>query len=37
MSRWDKDSFDNDRYDLTSDNEEIKLLKKFEDYKELEK
>jgi len=37
MSRWDNDSFDNERYDLTSDNEEIRLLKKFEDYKELEK
>ena len=37
MSRWDNDSFDNDRYDLTSDNEEIKLLKKFEDYKNLER
>ena len=37
MSRWDSDSFDNDRYDLTSDNEEIKLLKKFEDYKKLER
>ena len=37
MSRWDKDSFDKERYDLTSDNEEIKLLKKFEDYKKLER
>lgn len=37
MSRWDNDSFDNERYDLTSDNEEIKLLKKFEDYKNLER
>jgi len=37
MSRWDIDSFDNERYDLTSDNEEIKLLKKFEDYKKLER
>jgi len=37
MSRWDNDSFDNERYDLTSDNEEIKLLKKFEDYKKLER
>ena len=37
MSRWDNDSFDNERYNLTSDNEEIRLLKKFEDYKELEK
>ncbi len=37
MSRWDNDSFDKERYDLTSDNEEIKLLKKFEDYKKLER
>ncbi len=37
MSRWDNDSFDNERYDPTSNNEEIRLLKKFEDYKELEK
>jgi len=37
MSRWDNDSFDNERYDLTSDNDEIKLLKKFEDYKKLER
>lgn len=37
MSRWDDASFDNDRYNLASDNEETRLLKKFEDYKELEK
>ena len=37
MSRWDNDSFDSERYNLTSDNEEIKLLKKFEDYKKLER
>jgi len=37
MSRWDNDSFDKERYDLTSDNEEIKLLKKFEDYKKIER
>jgi hypothetical protein len=37
MSRWDDTSFDNEKYDLTSDNEETRLLKKFEDYKELEK
>jgi len=37
MSRWDKDNFDSERYNLTSDNEEIKLLKKFEDYKKLER
>ncbi len=37
MSRWDDANFDNEKYDLTSDNEETRLLKKFEDYKELEK
>ena len=37
MSRWDNTNFDNEKYDLTSDNEETRLLKKFEDYKELEK
>jgi len=37
MSRWDKDNFDSERYNLTLDNEEIKLLKKFEDYKKLER
>lgn len=37
MSRWDDTNFDNKGYDLTSDNEETRLLKKFEDYKELEK
>ncbi len=37
MSRWDNDSFDNERSNLISDNEEIRLLKKFEDYIELEK
>ena len=37
MSRWDDTSFDNERYNLTSDNEETRLLKKFDDYKELEK
>lgn len=37
MSRWDDTSFDTDRYDPASDNEEVRLLKKFEGYKELEK
>ncbi len=37
MSRWDDANFDNKKYDLTSENEETRLLKKFEDYKELEK
>lgn len=37
MSRWDDANFDNDRYDQDSDNEEVRLLKKFEGYKELEK
>lgn len=37
MSRWDDASFDDERYNLASDNEETRLLKKFESYKELEK
>ncbi len=37
MSRWDDASFDDERYNLASDNEETRLLKKFEAYKELEK
>ena len=37
MSRWDDTSFDNERYNQSSENEETRLLKKFEDYKELEK
>ena len=37
MSRWDDASFDSEKYNLAADNEEIRLLKKFEDYKELEK
>lgn len=37
MSRWDDASFDNDEYDQKSDNEEVRLLKKFDGYKELEK
>ena len=37
MSRWDDASFDSEKYNLAANNEEIRLLKKFEDYKELEK
>ena len=37
MSRWDDASFDSEKYNLAADNEETRLLKKFEDYKELEK
>ncbi len=37
MSRWDDASFDNEEYNLSSDNEETRLLKKFDDYKKLEK
>lgn len=37
MSRWDDANFDNDGFDLNSDNEEVRLLKKFEGYKKLEK
>ena len=36
MSRWDDTSFDNEEFNLNSDNEETRLLKKFEDYKQLE-
>lgn len=37
MPRWDDASFDSDKYNLDAHSEEIRLLKKFEDYKELEK
>lgn len=37
MPRWDDVNFDNEKYDMASDNEETRLLKKFEDYKDLEK
>lgn len=37
MSKWDGTNFDNEKYNQNSDNEEIRLLKKFEDYKQLEK
>ena len=37
MSRWDDASFDSEKFNLAANNEEIRLLKKFEDYKELEK
>ena len=37
MSRWDDASFDSEKYNLAADNEEVRLLKKFEDYKKLEK
>ncbi len=36
MSRWDDASFDSERFNLAAENEEIRLLKKFEDYKKLE-
>jgi hypothetical protein len=37
MSRWDEPSFDNFGYEKTSDHEEARLLKKFDDYRDLEK
>lgn len=37
MSRWDDFGFDNEKYNQTVDNEETRLLEKFEEYKELEK
>lgn len=37
MSRWDDTSFEPFRDEKTPDHEEIRLLRKFEDYRELEK
>lgn len=37
MSRWDTSNFDNNEYKNNSDHEESRLLKKFEDYRELER
>lgn len=37
MPRWDDANFDSEKYNTVSYNEETRLLKKFEDYKELEK
>jgi hypothetical protein len=37
MSRWDETNFDNFGYENISDHEEAKLLKKFDDYRNLEK
>jgi len=37
MSRWDEFNFDNRGYEETTDHEEIRLLKKFDDYRDLEK
>jgi undecaprenyl pyrophosphate phosphatase UppP len=37
MSRWDETNFDNDEYEEAIDHEEAKLLKKFDDYRDLEK
>ena len=37
MSRWDDSNFENYTYDETSEHEEARLIKKFEDYQELEK
>ena len=37
MSRWDVSNFDNNEYRDSREYEEDRLLKKFEDYRELEK
>jgi len=37
MSRWDDANFESFRNEKTPDHEEIRLLRKFEDYRELEK
>ena len=37
MSKWDDVNFEHFRDDKTPDHEEIRLLGKFEDYRELEK
>ena len=37
MSRWDVSNFDNNEYKNNAEHEEARLLKKFEDYRELER
>lgn len=37
MSRWDVSNFDDNEYKNNSEHEEARLLKKFEDYRELER
>lgn len=37
MSRWDETNFDNYGYEKTTDHEEVRLLKKFDDYRDIEK
>jgi len=37
MSRWDKTNFDNYGYEKATDHEEARLLKKFDDYRDIEK
>ena len=37
MSRWDDTNFDDYGYEKTIDYEEARLLKKFDDYRDLEK
>src|SRR3989304_5388823 len=37
MSRWDDANFERFRDEKTPDHEEIRLLRKFEDYRDLEK
>ena len=37
MSRWDETNFGNNGYEKTIDHEEARLLKKFDDYRGIEK
>ncbi len=37
MSRWDVSNFDSNEYKNNAEHEEVRLLKKFEDYRELER
>jgi len=37
MSRWDVPNFDNNEYKNNAEHEEARLLKKFEDYRQLER
>lgn len=37
MSRWDVSNFDDNEYKNNSEHEEARLLKKFEDYRQLER
>ena len=36
MSRWDESNIENNGYEKTTDYEEVRLLRKFDDYRDLE-